>query len=47
MLVLGVASLIGLLSYRTGSQAVDTVADHLLRETVGRISQAVDRHIMG
>ena len=25
----------------------DTVADHLLRETVGRISQAVDRHIMG
>ncbi|MGB2973301.1 MAG: diguanylate cyclase [Candidatus Competibacter sp.] len=47
VLVLGVASLIGLLSYRTGSQAVDTVADHLLRETVGRISQAVDRHIMG
>jgi diguanylate cyclase (GGDEF)-like protein len=47
VLVIGVASLIGVLSYRTGSQAVDTVADHLLRETVGRIAQAVDRHIMG
>ena len=47
VLVLGVASLIGLLSYRTGSQAVDTVADHLLRETVGRIGQAIDRHIVG
>lgn len=47
VLVLGVASLIGLLSYRTGSEAVDTVADHLLRETAGRISQAIDRHIVG
>ncbi|QQS55888.1 MAG: diguanylate cyclase [Candidatus Competibacteraceae bacterium] len=47
VLVIGVASLIGALSYRAGSQAVDTVADHLLRETVGRIAQAVDRHIVG
>lgn len=47
VLVLGVAALIGLLSYRTGSQAVNTVADHLLRETVGRIVQAIDRHIVG
>ncbi|MBL8251716.1 MAG: diguanylate cyclase [Candidatus Competibacter sp.] len=47
VLVLGVASLIGLLSYRTGSHAVDTVANHLLRETVGRIGQAIDRHIVG
>jgi diguanylate cyclase (GGDEF)-like protein len=47
VLVLGVAALIGWLSYRAGTQAVDTVADHLLRETVSRISQAVDRHIMG
>lgn len=47
VLVLGVAALIGWLSYRAGSQAVDTVADHLLRETVERISQAVDRHIVG
>ena len=46
-LVLGVAVLIGALSYRAGSQAVDTVADHLLLETVGRIGQAVDRHVVG
>jgi len=47
VLVLGVAALIGWLSYCAGSQAVDTVADHLLRETVERIGQAIDRHIMG
>ncbi|MDO6384843.1 MULTISPECIES: sensor domain-containing diguanylate cyclase [Uliginosibacterium] len=46
-LVLGVAILIGALSYRTGSQAVDTVAQHLLQETVARIGQAVDRHVFG
>lgn len=46
-LMLGVAVLIGALSYRTGSQAVDTVANHLLQETVARIGQAVDRHVVG
>jgi diguanylate cyclase (GGDEF)-like protein len=46
-LVFGVALLIGALSYRTGSQAVDTVANHLLLETVERIGQAVDRHVVG
>ena len=46
-LVFGVAVLIGTLSYRTGSQAVDTVAHHLLLETVARIGQAVDRHVVG
>ena len=46
-LVFGVALLIGTLSYRTGSQAVDTVANHLLLETVQRIGQAVDRHVVG
>jgi diguanylate cyclase (GGDEF)-like protein len=46
-LVFGVALLIGTLSYRTGSQAVDTVANHLLLETVERIGQAVDRHVVG
>jgi diguanylate cyclase (GGDEF)-like protein len=46
-LVFGVAVLIGSLSYRAGSQAVDTVANHLLLETVARIGQAVDRHIVG
>lgn len=46
-LVLGIALLIGALSYRAGSHAVDTVAEHLLLETVGRIGQAVDRHVVG
>lgn len=46
-LVLGIAVLIGALSYRAGSHAVDTVAEHLLLETVGRIGQAVDRHVVG
>lgn len=46
-LVFGVALLIGALSYRTGSQAVDTIANHLLLETVARIGQAVDRHVVG
>ena len=46
-LVTGVALLIGALSYQTGSRAVDTVADHLLLETVARIGQAVDRHVDG
>lgn len=46
-LVFGVALLIGALSYNTGSKAVDTIANHLLRETVARIGQAVDRHVVG
>lgn len=47
VLVLGLALVIGVLSYRTGSQAVSTVSEHLLHETVGRIAQAIDRHIVG
>ena len=46
-LVLGVAVLIGALSYNAGSHVVDTVADHLLLETASRIGQAVDRHVFG
>jgi diguanylate cyclase (GGDEF)-like protein len=46
-LVTGLVLLIGALSYQAGSQAVDTVADHLLSETVARIGQAVDRHVVG
>ncbi len=42
-----VAIVIAALSYRTGSDAVDTVAKHLLIETVERIGQAVDRHVFG
>ena len=46
-LIIGVAVLIGALSYRTGSHAVDTMSDQLLLETVARIGQAVDRHVVG
>jgi diguanylate cyclase (GGDEF)-like protein len=46
-LIIGVSVLIGALSYRAGSQAVDTMSDHLLLETVARIGQAVDRHVVG
>jgi len=38
---------IGLLSYNTGSNAVQTVSEHLLKETVSRLSQAIDRHVVG
>nr|WP_288090728.1 sensor domain-containing diguanylate cyclase [Thauera sp.] len=47
VLVIGLAIAIGMLSYSAGSQAVATVSSHLLLETVGRIAQAVDRHIVG
>ena len=46
-LVLLLAVAIGMLSYGTGSQAVWTVSEHLLQETVSRIGQAVDRHVVG
>jgi len=45
--VLALALTIGGLSYIAGSRAVDTVSANLLLETVGRIGQAVDRHIVG
>lgn len=47
LLVLLAAAVIGLLSYRAGSDAVDTLSDHVLNETVNRIAQAVDKHIAG
>ena len=46
-LVLLAALTIGSLSYSTGKDAVDTLSDYLLKETVGRISQAVERHVAG
>lgn len=46
-LVIALAVAIGTLSYLTGSRAVLTVSQHLLEETVSRISQAVDRHVVG
>lgn len=46
-LVLALALTIVGLSYVAGSRAVDEVSSQLLLETVGRIGQAVDRHIVG
>ena len=46
-LVVILAVAIGALSYQTGSQAVRTVSEHLLHETVDRIGQAIDRHVVG
>ena len=47
VLVLAATLVIGVLSYDTGRQAVDTLSDYLLKETVSRISQAVERHLAG
>lgn len=46
-LVLALSSTLGWLSYEAGSEAVDEVAEHLLLETIGRIGQAVERHVVG
>lgn len=46
-LVLGLAGAIGALSWHAGRQALDTLSDQLLTETVNRIAQAVDRHVSG
>ncbi len=46
-LVVVLAVLIGLLSYRAGRSAVDTMSGQLLSETVGRIAQAVEKHVFG
>lgn len=47
VLVIGLALAIGMLSYDTGRHAVTTVSEQLLLEVVGRIAQAVDRHVVG
>ncbi len=47
VLVVMLASVLGVLSYQAGSRAIGTLTDQLLLETVGRITQAVDRHIVG
>ncbi len=46
-LVVLAAAVIGVLSYTAGRDAVDTLADRVLNETVSRIAQAVDKHISG
>ncbi len=47
VLLLLAASVIGLLSYSAGSDAVDTLSDRVLSETVSRIAQAVEKHVSG
>ena len=47
VLVLLSALVIGLLSYRAGSEAVDDLSERVLSEMVERIAQAVDKHISG
>ncbi len=47
VLLLSLALTIAVLSYYTGSRAIQTVTEHLLRETVHRIGQAIDRHVVG
>jgi diguanylate cyclase (GGDEF)-like protein len=47
LLVLALAGVLALLSYRAGQNAVDNLSGQLLVETVNRIAQAVDRHVSG
>ncbi|WP_449191480.1 diguanylate cyclase domain-containing protein [Thauera sp.] len=47
LLLVGLAVALGVLSYSAGSRALSTVSGQLLLETVGRITQAVDRHVVG
>ncbi len=47
LLVVLASVLIGTLSYRTGYNAVNTLSDLFLKETVDRISQAVQSHVVG
>jgi diguanylate cyclase (GGDEF)-like protein len=47
VLVVLVAAVIGWLSYTAGRDAVNAVAGRLLLETMGRIGQAVERHVVG
>ncbi|OYT86579.1 MAG: sensor domain-containing diguanylate cyclase [Burkholderiales bacterium PBB6] len=47
VLVLMLSLLLGSLSYQAGRTAVDNLSEQLLSETVGRISQAVEKHVFG
>lgn len=47
LLVLALTVVLGSLSYRAGRNAVDTLSEQLLSETVGRIAQAVEKHVFG
>lgn len=47
LMVVLLALIVGLLSYRAGRDAVDEFSGQLLTETVNRIAQAADRHVAG
>jgi diguanylate cyclase (GGDEF)-like protein len=47
LMVVLLALIVGVLSYRAGRDAVDEFSGQLLIETVNRIAQAVDRHVAG
>ncbi len=47
VLVIALAVAIGTLSYQAGSSAISRLTEQILVETVGRIAQAIDRHIVG
>lgn len=47
LLVVAATAITAWLSYGAGRDAVDAVAERLLLETMGRIGQAVERHIVG
>lgn len=47
VLLLLAALVIGWLSYGAGSDAVDTLSERVLFETVNRIAQAVEKHVSG
>ncbi|MFK7857226.1 MAG: diguanylate cyclase [Granulosicoccus sp.] len=47
LLVLLTALVIGVLSFQAGRNAVDSLSDLILHETVNRITQAIDRHVSG
>jgi hypothetical protein len=47
LLIVVLAGILAALAYHAGSQSVNKVADSLLIDTVARIGQAIDRHVMG
>ncbi len=47
ILVLALALIIGLLSFRAGSHAIDNLSGQMLSETAQRIAQAVGKHVEG
>ena len=47
VLIAVLAAIIGLISYQSSRDAIDTWSEQLLIETVERVRQAVDRHVAG